>query len=84
MGRKEEVMEWISTKERLPKVIEAEDGSVNSVLVYKKDGWECGSDIQVSNTVWLRKNRNWATHWMPLPEPPMTVRPLRGKRGGKP
>ena len=63
---------WIGTQDRLPEVIEYPDGSVNCVLVYKKDGWECGSDIQVSNTVWLNKNKNWATHWMPLPEPPQS------------
>lgn len=54
----------------LPKIITAKDGSVNSVLVYKKDGFECSSDIQVCNTVFLRKNRKWATHWMHLPEVP--------------
>jgi hypothetical protein len=66
--------EWISTKKRLPKVIEAADGSVNCVLVYQKDGFECGSDIQVANTIWLKKHRSrdskGITHWMPLPEVP--------------
>ena len=64
------VVRWRLCSKELPKVITEKDGSVNSVLVYKKNGFECGSDIQVSNTVFLRKNRKWVTHWMPLPEPP--------------
>jgi hypothetical protein len=64
------VVRWRLCSKELPKVITEKDGSVNSVLVYKKNGFECGSDIQVSNTVFLRKHPKWVTHWMPLPEPP--------------
>lgn len=65
-----ELFRWRRCSKELPKTITAKDGSVNSVLVYKKNGFECGSDIQVSNTVFLRKHRKWVTHWMPLPDPP--------------
>ena len=61
---------WRRCSKELPKVIKLSDGSVNSVLVYKKNGFVCGSDIQVSNTIYLRKHPKWVTHWMPLPEPP--------------
>lgn len=61
---------WISVDKRLPEITESEDGSVNCVLVYKKGGWECGSDFQVSNTVYVNKHSKWITHWMSLPDPP--------------
>lgn len=61
---------WIRIADELPEAIEDEDGNVNCVLVYKKDGFECGSDTQVANTVWVRKHADWCTHWQPLPEPP--------------
>jgi hypothetical protein len=64
------LVRWRLCSKELPKVITEKDGSVNSVLVYKKNGFACGSDIQVSNTVFLRKHPKWVTHWMPLPEPP--------------
>jgi len=68
---------WIPVSEGLPEVVEEVDGSVNCVLAYHKDGWECGSDIQVVNTVWLNKQHplgsKGITHWMPLPEPPMVA-----------
>ena len=75
---------WIPVKECLPKVIEDVDGGVNCVLVYQKDGFECGSDIQVSNTVWLNKQHPMGsagiTHWMPLPEPPVVEVTAEGNR----
>jgi hypothetical protein len=63
---------WVSVKERLPEVVTAPDGSCDCVLVYAKDGFECGSDIQVVATAWAVANKNWErfTHWMPLPSPP--------------
>ena len=61
---------WIRVKDRLPEVIFDNTGAVNCVLVYGKDHFECGSDIQVSNTAYLNKHTKGITHWMPLPEPP--------------
>ena len=65
-------MAWVSIKDRLPEVIENENGRVNCVLVYKKDGFDGGSDIQVWNTVSFYKHylECTFTHWMPLPKPP--------------
>jgi hypothetical protein len=66
-------MEWISVKDRLPEVILYEGGkSWNCVLVYGKDNFDCGSDIQVVSVPWLlgKGSMDGITHWMPLPEPP--------------
>jgi hypothetical protein len=63
--------EWVKCSERLPETVWNEDGSVNSVLIYHKNGFECGEDIQVSNTVCARDPLKWGhTHWMKLPDPP--------------
>ncbi len=63
-------MEWISVKDRLP-----EDGV--QVLQYNPNGWrtvagfilQSGAPKGVSIDC-LRSN---ATHWMPLPEPPLDL-----------
>ncbi|KKL76311.1 hypothetical protein LCGC14_2046140 [marine sediment metagenome] len=60
---------WIKVDDGLPEVIVSPDGSVNSVLVYKKGGWECGSDFQVSNTVYVNTYPQAQTHWMPVTPP---------------
>ena len=62
--------EWISVKDQLPEIKHEEDGGVNMVLVYKKDGFECSGDIQIWNTLYLHNHECSFTHWMPLPEPP--------------
>lgn len=62
--------EWISVEEKLPEIIIDENETCNCVLIYKKDGFECGSDFQVWNTKYLNINPSAITHWMPLPEPP--------------
>jgi len=64
-------MKWIDVKERLPKIVKYGDDSINCVLVYQKDGFECGSDIQVWNTMYLHNNKCKFTHWMPLPQAPV-------------
>ncbi len=61
---------WIKIKDRKPEIIEHGDGSCNSVLVYHKNGFECGSDIQIWNTVYIHNNECPFTHWMHLPAPP--------------
>ena len=60
---------WRSVKDELPEVIE-KDGGVNSVLVYGKDHFDCGSDIQVWNTAYFNRIQTGITHWMPLPSEP--------------
>lgn len=66
----EHLPHWQKVEDELPEVITAKDGSTNSVLIYKKNGFESGSNIQVTNTVFLLAHKKWVTHWMPLPEPP--------------
>ena len=61
---------WISVKDRLPKIGYQKDGGVNCVLIYQKDGFVGGSDIQIWNTVYLHNHNCAFTHWMPLPKPP--------------
>ena len=63
-------MDWIRIKDELPEVVIDKKGDCNCVLIYKKDGFECGSDFQVWNTQYLDLNPHRITHWMPLPEPP--------------
>ena len=46
------------------------DGSCNMVLIYEKNGFDGGSDIQIWNTVYIHNNKCSFTHWMPLPEDP--------------
>jgi hypothetical protein len=71
-AKEDEKSGWIECKRRLPEVVTYPDESVNSVLVYQKDGWECGSDFQVVSTPWLNgKYAKGITHWMPLPNPPV-------------
>ncbi len=61
---------WISLKDRLPKIEHEKDGGVNCVLIYRKDGFDSGLDIQIWNTVYLHNHNCAFTHWMPLPKPP--------------
>ena len=63
-------MNWISTKERLPKDHE-------EVLVYRFDeSFDIADRIPLSETCayWCCSDGVWSdseiTHWMPLPEPP--------------
>ena len=42
--------------------------SVNSVLVYGKGKFICGSNWQVVNTIWANKNHPSFTHWCYLTE----------------
>ena len=63
-------MKLISIEERLPEVIIDENGVCNCVLIYKKDGFDAGSDYQVWNTKYLNINPFRITHWSPLPERP--------------
>jgi hypothetical protein len=64
--------DWIKCSDRLPEIVWAVDGSVNSVLVlHKHDSIECGSLIQVANTVWVHKSFSCISHWAPLPELPI-------------
>ena len=58
-------MEWISIEDELPKVIIDENGACNCVLIYRKDGFDAGSDFQVWNTEYLNINSHFITHWMP-------------------
>ena len=62
--------EWISVKDRLPEIIYGDDGGVNMVMVYLKNGFDGSGDIQIWNTVYLHNNKCNFTHWTPLPEPP--------------
>ena len=61
--------EWISVKNRLPEII-MDGEECNCVLVYQKDGFDGGSDIQVWNTIYLHNHNHHFTYWMPLPDPP--------------
>lgn len=62
---------WISVKDRLPEIVYDDAGGVNCVLVFHKDGFDGGSDIQVFNAVCAANPGRWGhTHWQPLPEPP--------------
>ncbi len=63
-------MDWISVEDKLPEVIIDKNGRCNCVLIYKKDGFDCGSDFQVWNTEYFNINPFEITHWMPLPDPP--------------
>ena len=65
-------MEWISTKDRLPKYGER-------VLVWNSIEWETGAvdeEARIAIRTHTNENgENWdvatdVTHWMPLPEPP--------------
>lgn len=50
-----EQVRWIPVSERLPEIVETEDGTVNSVFVKYKPEYQCdcGSIYSVSNTVYL-------------------------------
>ncbi len=64
---------WILAKDEAPKMIEAKDGSVNSVLAWTNFPQEHMSNYFVANTVWVNKqikSYKEITHWMYLPEPP--------------
>lgn len=64
--------DWIKCSDRLPEIVLDADGSVNSVLVlYQENTIECGSRVQVANTVWVNKSLPCITHWAPLPELPI-------------
>ncbi len=67
-----ESFQWIPVSERLPEIINEPDGGVNSVLIYAKDGYECGSDFQTANAAWVNGPYAHCSHWMPLPAPPTT------------
>lgn len=67
--------EWISVKDRLPKIgVE--------VLIFDADSsndfhdvWSLARDEEYDDIGWNDKNGDWyylddVTHWMPLPEPP--------------
>jgi hypothetical protein len=63
-------VKWVDVNDRLPEIKYSSDGSVNMVMVYQKDGFECSGDIQIWNTVWLHNHKCSFTHWMSLPDPP--------------
>ncbi len=63
-------MNWISIEERLPEFIKHDNGSVNCVLIYQKEGVECIASMQVWDAVYAHNNKRGFTHWMTLPEPP--------------
>jgi hypothetical protein len=74
-------MEWISVKDRLPKMTEENDFGKYSkpVLCYHSDGHV--EDCQLNESEFVGDNPYWSyiqdwdlcetvTHWMPLPKPP--------------
>ena len=71
---------WISVEDELPKIIKADDGSVNCILIYYDHNAEPGSQYSVVNTAWSNghiENANkgmfkrwftWYKYLPPLPE----------------
>jgi len=77
---------WIFTKDEAPKIIEAKDGSVNSILAWTNFPQEHMSNYFVANTVWVNKqikSYKEITHWMYLPEPPKGKREINKNKGVK-
>lgn len=69
-------MKWISVKERLPPEISGEyiiyDEDVNliGVAYYEHTGWE----YRFHREDYDDFTHEDVTHWMPLPEPPKTIK----------
>ena len=70
---------WISVEDELPKIIKADDGSVNCILIYYDHNAEPGSQYSVVNTAWSNghiENANkgmfkrWFTWYKYLPPSP--------------
>ena len=71
---------WISVEDELPKIIKADDGSVNCILIYYDHNAEPGSQYSVVNTAWSNghiENANksmfkrwftWYKYLPPIPE----------------
>lgn len=61
-------MEWISVKDRRPKLEDASDRGF--VMVFLRDDRQWGNPTKCGFAKWNRVSDDRHTHWMPLPEPP--------------
>ncbi len=64
--------EWIPTYRALPEEEYEEDGGGVCVLAlhWPEHCPDAGHEMQVSNVIYVRRNPERFSHWMPLPELP--------------